>query len=177
MELEKGEILIYGVHGICRVEDIRTEMFGQTKGKYYVLRPVYEEKETFYLPVENEKLLSKVTKLFSPEEIRELISLMPSEEDWIKDDRKRNDSYQKILEERDRRALVKTVKGLELRKQALEKQGKRLHVWDEEMRKKASKMLYEEISLIFELDRKDLVGFLFSKVEAPVRPLPGAGRT
>ena len=174
LKLEKGGILIYGVHGICRVEDVRTEIFGQIKGEYYVLRPVYEEKETIYLPVQNEKLLSKVTELVSPEDILELVSLMPSEKDWIEDDRKRNDNYQKILEERDRTALAKTVKGLELRKQEMEKQGKRLHVWDEEMRKKALKMLYEEISLIFDLERKDLVGFLFSKVQVPVRSLLGA---
>ena len=51
---EKGDYVIYGNNGICRVQDITTlSISGIDKNrKYYLLKPVYASGSTVYTPVE-----------------------------------------------------------------------------------------------------------------------------
>ena len=52
-----GDYIIYGNHGVCRVEKIGTVSLSMAdKNKvYYTLRPVYKSEAVVYAPVENPK--------------------------------------------------------------------------------------------------------------------------
>ena len=64
----------------------------ETKKNYLVLKPLNGDKSTFYVPVDNENLLSKMRKLLSEDEINQLIDSMPTEKIlWINNERERKE--------------------------------------------------------------------------------------
>lgn len=58
---EKGDYIVYGQHGICRVQDITNPGFsGMDEHKlYYVLEPLCSTGSKIYSPVDNEKVLMR----------------------------------------------------------------------------------------------------------------------
>lgn len=63
------DAVLYGMQGVCEVEDIAEKDFSGEKRMYYVLMPVYQSSSTIYIPVDNENSLSKMRKVLSAEEI------------------------------------------------------------------------------------------------------------
>ena len=61
---EKGDYVIYGSNGICRVQDVTTlDIPGVDKNrKYYLLKPVYTSASTVYTPVDTEGTLLRPVK-------------------------------------------------------------------------------------------------------------------
>lgn len=60
---QRGEVVLYSAHGVCRITDIvRKTMAGET-AEYYVLQPIYEEGSTLFLPTGNEKLTAKMRRI------------------------------------------------------------------------------------------------------------------
>lgn len=57
-----GELFVYGSRGACKIIDIKNEKFGNSEKTYYILMPFFDSKETIFVPVDNEKLVSKNEK-------------------------------------------------------------------------------------------------------------------
>ena len=74
---EKGDYVIYGNNGICRVQDITTlSISGIDKNrKYYLLKPVYSSGSTVYTPVDTAETLLRPA--LSREEADSLIRSIP----------------------------------------------------------------------------------------------------
>ena len=65
---EIGELVLYGIHGICTVTGIERMRFGKEKADYYVLEPKGQPESKFYVPVANEAAVAKLRSLLSREE-------------------------------------------------------------------------------------------------------------
>lgn len=57
-----GDMVLYSVHGICRIMDRTQRSFGGQKQEYYMLKPVYAPDSTFLYRVDNENLVSKMRR-------------------------------------------------------------------------------------------------------------------
>ena len=57
----KGELIMCGGHGVCRVIDITGNPIERSdrNKKYYVLEPVFEKASTIYTPVDNDKIVMR----------------------------------------------------------------------------------------------------------------------
>ena len=85
---EIGEYIVYGVKGVCRIEDItHIDISGAGKDRlYYVLAPVGDGSGRIYAPTDNQKITMR--KVISREEADQLIEDMPKiEQLWVPDDR------------------------------------------------------------------------------------------
>lgn len=112
----KNDIVRYGAHGVCKIVDIAEKNFNGVPVEYYVLKPIYNDTSTIYVPVQNQSLTDKMHKVLSAEEIRALIQAMPYEESiWIDDEEERKRRYQEILVDGDRVELIRMIKALYLR--------------------------------------------------------------
>ena len=60
-----GDLFIYGANGACKIADIKTENFNRNEKIYYILVPVFDIKETIFVPADNEQLVSKMKKILS----------------------------------------------------------------------------------------------------------------
>ena len=114
---EIGEYIVYGVKGVCRIEDItHIDISGADKDRlYYVLAPVGDGSGRIYAPTDNQKITMR--KVISREEADQLIEDMPKiEQLWVPDDRQREARYKEAMNTCDYRAWVSIVKTLYIRK-------------------------------------------------------------
>ena len=144
-----GSFVMYSSNGVCSVSDIRSESFAGTKKDYYVLMPVGGGTSHIFVPTDNEKLLSRMRPLLSREEVESLITRFRSENpEWITDNRARGTYFQQALLDADPLELVRVVKAITVRKQELVLKGKKNLMADEQILKRAERILHGEFSMV-----------------------------
>ena len=72
----KGDRIFYGQTGVCVVEDISEKVLTKNnKRLYYTLRPLYQQNNIIYAPVESEKVFMR--EIISVDEAKKLIQTVP----------------------------------------------------------------------------------------------------
>ena len=118
-----NEAVVYASYGVCIIESIETHDFSGENLEYYVLRPVGDMRNKFYVPTSNSSLTEKMRKVYSKDEVEKLIDVMPDEKFiWIENELKRKEEYKHIIESGDRHQLVKLIKTLYIRRDELFKE-------------------------------------------------------
>ena len=162
---ETGDMILYGSQGVCRIEKIEKMRIDREVKPYYVLRPVYERGCTVFIPVDNEKLTSKMKHVLSVEQVNEIISLSPSQQSvWIDDDMVRKETFRATLDRGDRQEIACMIKALYLRQKKQNAMGKKLHMSDERLFKEAEKMLYDEFSIVLGIKRDQMSQLMLKKL-------------
>lgn len=164
---EKEDIILYGVHGVCKITELVEREYGGVSKQYYVLKPMYNDNTSIlYVPVDSQALVSKMKRVLSAEEIYALIRSMPKEQAiWIEDERERKARYKEILEHGERFELVGMIKALYQHQKDQEKRGRHLHVADERFFKTAEKILYDEFALVLEIEPQQVLLFVLQQIE------------
>lgn len=162
---EIGSTVVYGTQGVCTLTGITEKKINGKIIGYYVLKPVYQENNTVFVPIDNEALTSKMRKVMSDSEISELIRDMPEEETiWIEDDLERKNRYRDIIASGDRRELVRVIKTLHFEKERRKASGKKLQLADEQLFKRAETLLYNELALVLDIRPEQVVPFLTEQI-------------
>ena len=157
--------VLYGSQGLCKVTDLIDKDFGNGVSKYYVLTPEFQNKSTIFVPADNEKLLSKVRKVLSEEEIMALIKNIPEKDTvWIDNDSERQRTYQKVISGGDREGIFRIIKTFYFTKQELAKMNKKLYKADEQIYKEAEKILYDEFALVLGIKPSEVQPYIFSVI-------------
>ncbi len=160
-----GSTIVYGTQ-ICKITDKKDQTFGKITRNYYILTPVFDEKNVIYVPSDNEKLVAKMRKILSAEEIYTLIKSIPeTEKIWIEDDKLRAQEYKAIIESGDREKIIMIIKTLFEHKGEVEAKGRKLHAVDEIILSRAEKMLYEEFALVLDIKKDEVVPFIAEQIE------------
>ena len=160
------DIVIYGINGVCKIVTIEEKNLMGTKKNYLVLKPLNGDKSTFYVPVDNENLLSKMRKLLSEDEINQLIDSMPNEKIlWINNERERKERYRQIIADGNHSELIRMIKAIHFEKKDREEKGKKLHISDERFLKEAEKILYDEFQYVLNLSEKDVMSYIFARID------------
>lgn len=164
--LNVGETVLYAANGVCTVEEITELDFGSGKTKYYILKPVSSRQNTFYIPADNQKMLSKIRKILSREEVDEIIASMPdSTAGWIENDLERKNEYKKIIGSGDCKSLVKVIKSIHMHKTEIAESGKKLHQIDEHMLKDAESLLYGEFATVLNIKKEEVLPFIIKTLD------------
>ncbi|MBQ4091986.1 MAG: CarD family transcriptional regulator, partial [Firmicutes bacterium] len=88
------DVVVYGLHGVCRITEIEEKEFAGESHLYYTMHPIFDNRSIFFVPVDNEKSKKKVRTLLSSDEIKELIHTMPQQEDIkVSDEKHRKEVY------------------------------------------------------------------------------------
>ncbi|MDO5112407.1 MAG: CarD family transcriptional regulator [Clostridia bacterium] len=146
----KGDYVIYGVNGICVVEDVRMQKPAYGDGVeqlFYILRRLEKANLTITVPADSEKLMGKMRELFSKDEIDALLlGARDHVIEWIDDKRERADLFRHIMMLGVREDLILMIRCIYLQKQRLLQRGKKLNIADEEALKTAEKLVREEFA-------------------------------
>ena len=162
-----GDTVLYGTQGVCKIAGTEQKRIRGEYVDYLVLRPIYDETSTIFVPKNNETLLAKMRAVLSKEEIYEMIRDMPDEDTiWIEDDNLRKQQYQQIISDGDRRKLVKLIKTLHLHRLSQEEKGRHLHQADEVVLKQAEKLLHDEFALVLNIRPDEVLPFILEQTEA-----------
>ncbi len=163
---EKGEYIVYGMTGVCRVCDI-TEM--DTDGNsgdrlYYVLEPAGTHGGRIITPVEGNKNVMR--RILTREEAYDLIDgIREIDSLWITDDRQRENRYKEALKTCDCREWVGIIKTLYIRKKERLNRGKRMTEVDERYMKKTKENLYGELSIPLGIPAAEVERFITSRID------------
>lgn len=164
---EVGEYIVYGVKGVCRIDDItHIDISGADKNRlYYVLTPIGEGSGKIYAPTDNQKVMMR--KVITKEEADRLIEELPQIELlWVPDDKQREAKYKEALNTCDYRAWVSIVKTLYLRKQERVAQGKKITALDERYMRTAENELYSELSLTLGIPKAQMEHYIKERLKA-----------
>ena len=154
-----GDKVVYGAFGVMEIVDITEQTIGDTPRKYYVMKEYSSQSPSLtYVPLDNEALVGQMQPLLSKDEIPAVIrkakQMAPLE--WIEDNRARSESYKKILSSADRAtllAMIETVYRTGLRR---EEEGKKNYIADENIMKKAQKIISEEFSIVLGIPENEV---------------------
>ena len=160
-----GDTVLYGAHGVCRIETIEKKSFGKVQKEYFVLHPVFDPNAVIYVPTDNDNLTKKMKNVLSPEKIHEIIDALPTQEPiWIENENARREHYRDILDRADRSELARMIKTLYLYRQEQAAHGKKLHMVDERFFKDAEKLLYDEFALVLGISRAEVLPFIQKRI-------------
>ncbi len=160
-----GDTVVYGTEGLCNIEDITEKEFGKETFQYYVLRQIGRANSVTYVPVNNERSLSKMRHILCKEEYEELFAAMPDESDeWIDNNRDRQKAFKEIILFGNTRDIIKLIRLLYARQRQQQSIGKKLHIADERIFKDAEKIVNEEIAYVFGIAKDDVTMFIASKL-------------
>ncbi|SFX16251.1 CarD family transcriptional regulator [Ruminococcus sp. XPD3002] len=161
-----NDAVMYASYGVCIIKAIETRDFSGEDVEYYVFQPVGDDRNTFYVPTENSPLLDKMRQVYSKKEVEDLISIMPEESDiWIDNDAQRKEEFRSIIDQGDRRELVKLIKTLYSRKLKLNEGHKKLHSSDERFLTEAEHMLYDEFAYALNIPREQVLPYIKQAID------------
>ena len=161
-----NDTVVYASYGICLIKAIETRDFSGEPKEYFILQPVGDSRNTFYIPTDNEALKEKMRRICSREEVEELINVMPEENSiWIENEQQRKEIYRQIIEKGDRHELVKLIKTLYIYRSDLENQHKKLHSADERNLKDAENMLYDEFAYALGISRDEVLPYIKERIK------------
>lgn len=162
---EKGELIMCGGHGVCRVVDITGNPIDRLdkEKKYYVLEPVFEKASTIYTPVDNDKIVMR--KIMNKEEAEKLIAHIEEIDTvWIQEEKRREQTYKDALRTYDSRSLMQIIKTLYQRKNMRINEGKKVLSSDEQYLRKAEELLYSEMSLALSIPKDQVSAYIVEAV-------------
>ena len=155
-----GEAVVY-CSQVYTVEGTEKKTIGKTVKEYYCLKNVYDERNSVFIPVDNELLVGKMRAVLSRKEILEMIAGFPNIEScWVEDEKERNAKFKEILEKGDRFEMARMVKTLFEKKCQLEEVSRHLHSADETVFHRAEKAICEEFALVLGIKKEEVIPFI-----------------
>ena len=156
------DVVVYGLHGVCRITEIEEKEFAGETHLYYTMRPIFKERSTFFVPVNN----GKIRDLLTPDEIKQLVHTIPQQKSIeVQIEKHRKDTYKKIIESGDRSEILRLIKTLCLRLDAQQKAGKKPHLIDERYLKEAETVLYDEFAFVLNIERGSVPDYIKTELE------------
>lgn len=158
-----GEYVSYGINGMCNIEDIRPMQLSQCVEKmmYYILRPESNPKSTIFVPVNNQKLVSKMRELMTKDEINAMLVRMKDRTlEWEKDVRFRAESFHEILNNGVNQDLILMIRCLHRKRQELVQLGKKLPARDSNTLKTAERLVEEEFAHVLHIKCEEVSDYI-----------------
>lgn len=153
-----GDTVIYGVNGVYEVTAMEERIFGGAKNRYYVLRPTSGAGSTVFVPVDNEKLTSRMKRPLTEDEVRRLIKdSCKANINFASSDNERRNLYKSCFEDSDRGRIISYIKAVLAHQDEAEKAGKKLHMCDERFLATAVKVICEEFTMVLKTESEDVL--------------------
>ncbi len=166
---QAGDIVIYGMTGACRVEEV-SPMARPGVGRnqlYYTLMPLYQRQCTIHTPVDNPKVAMRPA--ISKEEAERLVDLIPSIQVKPYHSRANNDlteHYNATLKSHDCTDLLELTMSIYAKKQEAEGSKRKFGVVDERYLRQAEELLFGELAVALELHREEVPAYIAARLEA-----------
>lgn len=162
---EVGEKVLYSVNGVCEITDITEKVFGKTVMKYYVLKPVYNESSTLFVPINNETLVSKMKRLMSQSQLDDMLSEISQHEvNWNDNEVQRKEEFRNTISFGNLSDILILLKSVWLHRREQTSKGRKLHITDEIFLREAEKMIKEEISTVVGVSQDDVIPYVKDKI-------------
>lgn len=159
---QKGELILYGGTGVCRVTDIISKKFSRTDPEklYYILTPLYQS-GTITTPVDNGKVF--IRPVISRDEAISLIDEIPRIDAAAYHNtnlQQLENHYKKELESHDCMDLLRLTMSTYRKKQEREQAKLKFGAVDRRYMERAENLLYGELAVALGIERDSVPAFI-----------------
>ena len=163
---QKGESVVYGNLGVCRVSDIVTRKFEglDEAHPYYVLEPLYQG-GTLYVPADNPKI--SLRAVLTAEEANQLIDAIPTLEGEAFHSRSAQElaaHYEQALNTHNCKDLLELTLSIYNKKQSLTRQNKKFGRVDEHFMHQAEENLYGELAVALNISKEAVPDYIAQRL-------------
>ena len=150
---------------VCKILDIIEEENAYIGRKsYYVIQPVYSDKNTIIkIPTDNTKVFMR--HLLSQEEIMSIIENIPNLEIIkIDNEKERSMHYKSVIKNSICEELTELIKSININEQEKLSIGKKLSKTEEDFKKAAEKLIDEEFATVLNIPVQDVQSFILNHI-------------
>ena len=140
---EIGDKVVYGVVGVCEVENIDTPPIKGISGDYYFLQPVFDSKGIIYSPVDSNKVM--IRSIMTDKECDKLKERARN----CKKDGELSEKYDEHMKSQDALKLMHLIRALYVIKNERAKDLRKMKSADSRMLLAARKLLYGEFAAVY----------------------------
>lgn len=160
---QRGDQVLYGIHGVCKIVDIESKRLDGKVTEYYVLEPMDQASSKYYIPTQNKAAVAKLRPILMRQELLDLLrSDNVRDNAWTDDENQRKQLYRSLITSGDRAALVRMVHTLHKHKAQQAAMGRRLHLCDENFLRDAQNLLNAEFSLVLNINHDEVGDYVQS---------------
>lgn len=161
-----GDLVVYGIHGVCKITDLEKRTVDRRQLEYLVLQPADGTDSRYLVPTHNETALKKLQPVLSRQALEEILhSDQIRENVWIEDENQRRQRYRELIVGSDRVALLQMVHCLHVHKQQIAVAGRKFHLCDETFLRDAERLLSSEFALVLGIEQQQVAGYVLSAME------------
>ena len=163
---QKGDLIVYGNMGVCRVEAVEAPAGLPGAGEkklYYKLDPVYET-GTVYIPVDAKVFMRPI---LTHAQAEALIGRIPEIEDnpcGGKDQQMLAEHYRSLMRTHDCDDLVQLIKTIYGKNRERTAQGKKPARTEAEYMKRAEELLHDELAAALGITPEQVPGYIAAEV-------------
>lgn len=159
-----NDYVVYGVTGVCQIEDItKIDNADLTFAEYYVLRPVYAENMTIKVPVNNTNIAMRAVS--TRDDVMSLIAMMPGIQTvWIDNEKQRVNDYKTALRTGKTEEWIKIIKTLSLERKTRSVDGRKLRKTDEDILNTAERYLHEEFAIALNIEPGQVPDYIIEHI-------------
>lgn len=158
-----GDVIVYGAQGVCKIDGFQTKQIGKEEFEYYVLKPVYNENATVFVPIDNQALVAKMRSVLTKPQVEELAHKVSQISPvLVKNDNDKREQYKTILASGDCEKLISLIKTIRFERDERRQNGKKLNMNDEQTLRKAEILLYNEFGFVYGVEPekvKNIINF------------------
>ena len=92
-----SQLVVYGVHGVCRITHMEERRVDRQMVNYFVLEPLSQPGSQYLIPCGNPAALAKMRPLLEKQQLLALLRGDLNEEPWIPNENLRKQYYRQIL--------------------------------------------------------------------------------
>ena len=152
---EIGDYVLNATNGICKISEIvELDMSGDKQLKsYFLLRPVEEENDRVYIPVDNAD--KRIRKVITQDEAQ--ADRVPEIEALaVNNEKERETRYKEAVRSCEPDSVISLLKCLHIRNEQRAQAGKKSTAVDERYGKMAEHNLNAELAFVLEKDKQEI---------------------
>ena len=167
MEVQAGEIVLYGTEGICKMLGTEEKRFGADALMYYVLESQSKGSRIF-VPFANQTLVDRIRKPLAEDEMKNLLESFHTlcDLDWIENDRERKAFHAAMVANGKSSDLLVLMKTVQNRRAKMESIGKKLYAHDDRAYREARALFVSEMMLSLNANEQTANELLYQTWEA-----------
>ncbi|MBO5305787.1 MAG: hypothetical protein J6B12_03385 [Clostridia bacterium] len=163
---KKGDFVVYGGNGVCKIEEVGELTFGSLTQCYYTLRPIADQSSLTYVPCDNEILTARLRFVLSKDKIEALLKDdLNNTVTWDNDRKTRLATFRDVLVSGDPSALLSMIRCIYLKRMEFEKINRKLSLSDSETLRSAIFSIESEFSFSLGIEKSEVAEYIRSRLE------------
>ena len=165
---KKGDLILYGGTGVCRVTDIVSKQVGRSEPErlFYILEPLYQT-GTITTPVENNKVFTR--PVITRDEAMELIDQIPHIEAEVYHNpnlQQLENHYKSAMEDHECMSLLRLTMSTYRKKVEREAKKQKFGAVDRRYMERAENLLYGELAVALGIAKENVQEFIAERLAA-----------